>query len=342
MKKRAAAATVALALAAGAAAGPASATTTATAERLAGVDRYGTARELALETFASAGRAFIASGEQFPDALAATGFAGSRVGPILLVEKDEIPPTTRLTLAELGVQEIVILGGTAVVSEAVEQELAEEYTVGRIAGQDRYDTAAEIADVMAAEQSIGAYEGQRAAFLAHGGDFPDALATGPLAYFGSVPILLTESGSLTPVTAEALQRLDIEVVIIAGGTDAVSAAVAESVAAMGIDVIRLAGETRLQTAVEMAEFGVQNFGLLAEHVNLARGDKFPDALAGGAHAGDLEMAPILLTAGDQLGAPTAQWIASHCATIGSIHVFGGTEAVPDTVVAEALQAARSC
>lgn len=337
-----AAAVAALGLAAAGFAGPASATTTATAERLAGIDRYGTARALAQETFDTADTAFIASGERFPDALAATGIAGSRIGPILLVERDRIPAATTATLTDLGVENIVILGGTAAVSQSVEDELASGYAVSRIAGEDRYATAAAIAAVMDAEMSVGAFDGQRAAFLARGGDFPDALATGPLAYFGSVPILLTQTNTLTPVTAAALDQQDIEVVIIAGGTDAVSASVAEAVASRGIDVIRLAGTTRIETAVEMAEFGVQQFGLLAEHANIARADKFPDALAGGSHAGDLEMSPILLSAGDELSAPTADWIESHCDTIESLHILGGTNALSEAVLLQAVEAARSC
>jgi putative cell wall-binding protein len=163
-----------------------------------------------------------------------------------------------------------------------------------------------------------------------------------MSYFASVPVLLTQTGSLNAATGAALDDLDIKKVIVAGGTDAISEAVVQAVEAKGIEVVRLGGQNRQETSVVMAEFGVQEFGLLAEHANIARGDKFPDALAGGAHAGDLEMAPIILTAGDTLGAPAEGWLESHCDTIETLHVFGGTDAVPASVSAEALQAARSC
>lgn len=342
-KKRAAAAAVlTLGLTAAGLGGTASATQTATIEPLAGTDRYGTARALANETFDQATTVFVASGRKFPDALASSALAGSTVGPILLVEPDAIPADTAQALTELGAENVVILGGTAAVSQAVQDQLAADYTVTRVAGADRYATAVAIAQAIEDRDGLGAYEGQRAAFLTRGDGFADVLSTGAMAYYASVPVLLTETSTLTAVTSTALDDLDIQTVIVAGGTAAVSEAVVDSVEAKGITVVRLAGTNRQETSTVMAEFGVQEFGLLAEHANIARGDRFPDALAGGAHAGDLEMAPIILTAGDTLGPAAQGWLEDNCDTLESLHVFGGTDAVPATVSAAALQAARSC
>lgn len=285
---------------------------------------------------------FVASGTKFPDALAASALAGSTVGPILLVEPNSIPAATTQALTELGAENVVILGGTEAVSQAVQDQLAADHSVTRIGGVDRYATAVSIAQAIEDRGGLGAYEGERAAFLTRGNGFADVLSSGAMAHYASVPVLLTQTSMLNAATSAALDDLDIQTVIVAGGTDAVSAAVVDAVEAKGIRVIRLAGQNRQETSAVMAEFGVQEFGLLAEHVNIARGDRFPDALAGGAHAGDLEMSPIILTAGTSLGAPAKAWIESHCATIASLHVFGGTDAVPANVSAEALQAARSC
>jgi putative cell wall-binding protein len=341
-KKRMAAVALTLGLTAAGLGGTASATQTATIEPLAGVDRYGTARALANETFDQATTVFVASGVKFPDALASSALAGSAVGPILLVTPDGIPAATAQALTELGTENVVILGGTDAVSQDVQDQLAADYAVTRVAGNDRYETAVAIAQAIEARDGLGAFEGERAAFLAKGTGFADVLSTGAMAYYASVPVLLTQTATLNAATAAALDDLDIQKVIVAGGTDAISDAVVQAIEAKGIEVIRLGGQNRQETSVIMAEFGVQQFGLLAEHSNIARGDKFPDALAGGAHAGDLEMAPIILTAGDTLGAPATGWLESHCDTIETLHVFGGTDAVPANVSAEALQAARSC
>ncbi|MDP2623706.1 MAG: cell wall-binding repeat-containing protein [Actinomycetota bacterium] len=88
---------------------------------------------------------YIATGENFPDALAA-GPATGGGGPILLVQKDAIPGPTIDELVRLNPKMIVIVGGPAVVSAAVEAQLA-GYTTGpvrRIAGSNRYATAAAI------------------------------------------------------------------------------------------------------------------------------------------------------------------------------------------------------
>lgn len=341
-KRLATAAALTLGLTAAGLGGTASATQTATIDPLAGQDRYGTARALANETFDQVDTVFIASGLKYPDALAASGLAGSTVGPILLVTQNSIPAETATALQELGAKNVVILGGTEAVSQSVQDQLATGYTVTRVAGQDRYGTAVAIADAIEARDGLGAYEGERAAFLAKGTGFADVLSTGAMSYYASVPVLLTQTEALNAATSAALDDLDIRKVIVAGGSAAVSDAVVQAVEAKGIEVTRLAGQNRQETSVAMAEFGVQEFGLLAEHANIARGDKFPDALAGGSHAGALEMSPIILTAGDTLGAPATGWLDDHCDTLQTLHVFGGTDAVPPTVSAEALQAARSC
>ena len=63
------------------------------------------------------------------------------------------------------------------------------------------------------------------------------------------------------------------------------------------------------------------------HVNLARGDDYPDALAGGPHAGE-ELSPVLLTSSSTvLGPMTRAWLTMHSSTLLDGHLFGGTSAM---------------
>ena len=88
---------------------------------------------------------YVATGENFPDALGAAPAAALGRAPILLVAKDSIPTATADELMRLDPDRIVIVGGTGVISAAVEAALgAYAPTVDRIAGADRYQTAAEI------------------------------------------------------------------------------------------------------------------------------------------------------------------------------------------------------
>jgi hypothetical protein len=90
---------------------------------------------------------YVATGENFPDALGAAATAALGLGPVLLVQQNAVPAPTLAELNRLQPPEIVIVGGTAVISNGVEAQLeglAWGPTVTRIAGANRYDTAAQL------------------------------------------------------------------------------------------------------------------------------------------------------------------------------------------------------
>jgi hypothetical protein len=90
---------------------------------------------------------YIATGENFPDALGAAATAALGLGPVLLVQQNAVPAPTLAELNRLQPPEIVIVGGTAVISDGVKatlEALGWGPTVTRIAGANRYDTAAQL------------------------------------------------------------------------------------------------------------------------------------------------------------------------------------------------------
>lgn len=306
--------------------------------RIAGADRYGTAGAIARERFNNdADTVVLASGVQFPDALAGNFLAGSLDAPILLTAPGFIPEVTSTTLDELNTSNIRILGGTDAVSTRVETELrADGFSVTRIAGTDRFKTAAAVA---AAGDTVGTVNGQRTAVLANGLNFADALTAGPLAVDSLLPVLLTEPTTLRPEASASLRSENIQQVLIVGGTDAVSAAQETQLRRDGFAVVRLGGNTRADTAVEIAEFAKANLGFGDDHINLARGDDFADALTGGPHAG-AEMAPIVLTGNPTTSAPaTLAFLRENCETLRDGHIFGGLAAVSEPVEMENEEAA---
>jgi len=320
----------------GLASAPAGATADFDLERLAGADRIETAVEISQDTFTSATTALIARADLYPDALAGNYLAGAEQAPILLSHTGDVPAETLAELDRLGVTDVTLLGGTSALSQDVQDELeAAGLTVNREAGTDRYKTAAEIATSQDAA-GIGEVDGARTAILATGERFPDALTGGPLAYAGSHPILLTPTASLGADAAGALEALEIEHVIILGGTAAVSQAAEDAVEAAGMTTERLAGATRYSTATEIAEWAIANAGFSNTHVDVATGQNFPDALTGGPHAGE-NMAPILL-ANDGNTAEAEAFLESIANTVAEGHIFGGTAAVSAAVEA-ALEAA---
>lgn len=198
--------------------------------RTGGVDRYETAGLVARETRAALGDAydggcFVATGADFPDALAAAPLAAAEGWPLVLTAPDGLGGATLEAMGDVGVSSAVVLGGTAVVDESVEATLATwlgDDAVERIAGADRYETAAKVADYGITRGL--AWEG---AAIATGQNFPDALAGGVLqARVGSV-LLLTRSAVLAePVRARlAAECASVRSLRYLGGDAAVSCAV---------------------------------------------------------------------------------------------------------------------
>ena len=99
--------------------------TTGTVTRLAGSDRYSTAAAICSASFEpGVPVAYVAVGDNFPDALAAGPVAGINGGPVLLATRDSIPSATKSELARLAPLSIVVVGGPGVISDAVLTQLA--------------------------------------------------------------------------------------------------------------------------------------------------------------------------------------------------------------------------
>lgn len=264
---------------------PASAATP-TVDRQAGANRYATAVDISQRTFPTPGVpvAYVATGGNFPDALAAGPVAAKRGGPLLLLRLNDVPHETAAELDRLNPAEIVIAGGTGVVSAGVEAQL-KQYApvVKREWGANRYATAANIA-----LQNFSA--GVDVVYVATGTNFPDALAAGPSAAIRGGAVLLVKGNALPPETANALAQLRPDRIVIAGGTSVVSPAV-ETELARYAPVTRESGANRYATA---ANISAASFAPGVDVVYVATGANFPDALAAGPAASKSGAGPVLL------------------------------------------------
>jgi hypothetical protein len=97
-----------------------------TVERVAGLDRYGTAAAVAARFMPTATAAVLASGLDFPDALSAGPLAASLDAPMLLVQPDVTPVAvaTRNAVTAARPATLVAIGGQVSVRDAVVNELA--------------------------------------------------------------------------------------------------------------------------------------------------------------------------------------------------------------------------
>lgn len=308
----------------------AGAVATVKTERIGGVNRYDTARLIAAATFTPpVSNILLANGLNWPDALAGNALAGAVDGPLLTTNPDALSAETAAAITSLkkadGTTKVHILGGTTAVGQAV-RDAVEDLGVVIITdynGANRYETAALIATAVDKTGPIGTtFAGSRTAFLTTGGDFPDALAAGPLAYVGANPVLLAPAAFQleNDPTLKIIDDLNIDSIIILGGTNAVTPAVETRLKAeIGPDkVVRLAGANRYDTANLIADIAITQYAFEGSTVLLARGDgdNFADALAAGPHGGVVK-APILLT-GSTLNASTATWLREHDHVVDTI------------------------
>ena len=293
-------------------------------ERIGGADRYATAAMVSARHFEPGVPAvFVATGANFPDALAGGPAAARHGAPILLVTAREIPAATKTELARLRPNRIVVLGGSGVVSDAMLGALAAYQKgggVSRIGGADRYATAAAVS-----RATFGA--GTATAYLATGLAFPDALVGGAAAARAGSPVLLTRPGGLPGSTEAELRRLAPSRIVVLGGTGAVSDVVVARLrtAVPGAAISRLAGADRYATAVAIsaASFPPGVPGLL-----VATGQAFPDALVAVPAAAKIGSALMLVP-----GTSVPSAVRSEAARLrpGRLAILGGMVAVNERV-----------
>jgi putative cell wall-binding protein len=223
-----------------------------TVTRIAGANRYATAAAVAGSMAAGeidgASAVIVASGEVFADALSVGAVAAWARVPILLTTASSLPTETADALRSLDADRVLVVGGTAAVSDAVVSEIRSlGPDVERLAGASRAATATRIADF--AIEKLG-WDASRA-ILARSDVFADGLAGGPLGAAIAGPVILTAPASLDPAARDWLAQHEptIEQLTILGGDAAVPPDVADAAViaaggqvATGDDALGLTGK----------------------------------------------------------------------------------------------------
>ncbi|WP_010676970.1 cell wall-binding repeat-containing protein [Bacillus timonensis] len=185
-------------------------TTVKEVRRIGGVDRFETAQLIAKELGSKTGKAIVATGFNYPDALAVGPYAAQNGVPILLTRADRIPNPTKQALN--GISTIYVIGGTGAVSNKVVNQLPGKVT--RISGKDRFETASAI---------IKNFNfGDQQALVATGYNFADALTGAVLAADKNAPLLLVRDGKVTEPIESTIAQRKIREFILLGGKNAVN------------------------------------------------------------------------------------------------------------------------
>lgn len=300
------------------------AATQITSKRLAGTSRTLTAVEISKEGWPNGASAVVLTrGDNFPDALSGSTLAAAFDSPILLTDSKVLSPETSTEIARLHPTTVYILGGPGAVSNDIETSLTAKYTVKRLAGSSRYDTAASIASYLKDAGKLTTTK----AVIAYAQNFPDALAISSWAAHNGVPILLSETNSIPDATSKELSNLGITDTIIAGGTGVISA----KVESLLPHATRYGGTNRYETAIKISD----GLGLDTNSVFVATGANFPDALAGSVLAAKTGSAIVLVD--KTLDASVTSFLGKHVGNVKNIFVLGGTGVVLPNTVSDVTQ-----
>lgn len=281
--------------------------------RVEGENRYETSVKISQEGWESADTVVIARGDSFPDALAGAPLAYKYDAPILLTETGSLHSLVKEEIKRLGAENVIILGGNSAVSNYVEFQLeGMKLDVERVSGDNRYETAANIAALLGGSPDK--------AIVANAQNFPDALAIAPYAARMGYPILLTEADDIPRETNNAL--MSIEDAIVVGGEQAVNKDLDKLLGTSA----RYAGENRFGTAAEIAtELNS------SARVYVSTGMNFADALSGSVLAAK-KNASMLLVKPDML--PEETEAAVNEMEAYDFRVLGGENAVGSDVVSK--------
>jgi putative cell wall-binding protein len=183
--------------------------------RIGGADRYATAALIAtkLATSETISRIYLATGINFPDALAAASAAGSNHGVILLSAGSVLPGASSAWIAAHASLSLLTVGAQAALAAP---------SATTLAGADRYATATAVA--------AATYPHPTGVLLATGIDFPDALTGAAFAaQQGWGLLLVNPQATSVPSSGSDYLRgasATITTVVILGGLNALPNAAA--------------------------------------------------------------------------------------------------------------------
>jgi putative cell wall-binding protein len=260
-------------------------------------------------TGGSASAVVLARADLFPDALTATPLAAAKHSPLLLTQPASLDPRTQAEIQRVLPKgsTVYLIGQTAALSDSIVTTLTGlGYSVVRLGGPTRFETATDVAD-----RGLG---NPSTLFIATGLDFADALAGGAAAPKPGAAVLLSNGSAPHPTTDAYLSAHSGDTLYALGGPAATAYPTATGIV----------GADRFETATKVAT----NFFSAPVAAGIARGDAFADALSGGAHIA-AKGGPILLVQTHALPTAAHDYLVANKATICTAYVYGGTEAVDE-------------
>lgn len=284
-------------------------------ERIYGNDKYQTAVAVSRAGWPDGtATAVLAYGENFPDALCATPLAAKYKAPILLTGKSALNADTAAELTRLGVKQVYIVGGTAVVSENVENKLKQMgIKTTRYAGEDMYETSVKVAKVVGTANGV---------IVTGGGDFADSVSVAPIAAHKSMPVVLIPKDKLTKPLSDFFKSIKKGKSYFVGNERDFSNAILQQLPSVQF----IGGSDRYQRNVNVLNFFSADLDLT--NLYIATGQNFADSLAATSLA-QKNSSAVLLVGKDSIPAAAQRFVSSN--VINDLAFIGGYAAISNTV-----------
>ena len=277
--------------------------------RISGKDRYDTSVKMSVEKFNNVETVILASGENYPDALASVMIAKKYNSPILLTKKNETPSVVKNEILRLNAKNLVVIGGENTISDKNLESLGLPFK--RVFGSNRYETSLQILKNISKNSYVDKV------IVASGKNYADALSLGTYATKNGLPILLVNNNEKKVV--QDIISLGTKEVTIVGGDNSISSGFEASIANKKIKVNRIFGVDRFETSLEVAK-------RIGERDNfvLTDGNNYPDAISSGPLAEKLD-APILLTRKNNIPNSVRKYITTGKFNRG--YIIGGESSI---------------
>ncbi|MDO4477696.1 MAG: cell wall-binding repeat-containing protein [Lachnospiraceae bacterium] len=280
-------------------------------KRLGGANRYETAAKIADEAFCHYGseEIILVDGAKFPDALAASAYAGAKDAAILISSLKSLKPEIKKLITEnwTGVVKKVTLIGGGFEQQVIDDLKAcgiDEKNIVTIAGKDRYETAKLIFEA-GNRDGILTYD---SCVVATGAKAADALSIAGWCYRQKMPLFLA-GGATKTLRADVLAHVKkFNKIYIVGAESVVNDPALNELAATTDKVERLAGKNRYETSVAIARKFASPYGYGTIVFAAGTDENFPDALIGGTLAGKIMCPTLLVSRNDANNKPVYDYL----------------------------------
>lgn len=220
--------------------------------KITGSNRYATCAYTAAMSFPDgADEVIMVTGNDFPDALSASAYAGAKNCPLLMTTYTSLPEDIEYLLTDYwkgSVKKVTFIGGgfTQALKNSLRSCGVETIDDTTFVGKNRYETAALVCEKGLKE---GLFTSERCV-LATGLTPADALSFSPWSYRFNIPLLLVNDYALDNKTSGLLKKFDQ--IYVAGGEGVIPTS---RLTSKGINVSimkRFAGANRYSTAIEIS------------------------------------------------------------------------------------------